>query len=110
VPRPLRPEGKATRQDGHCSLQTLWACRPAVVDGCWSTPRALRGVRHGQERLTVSRSRASPQFQAKLEQGTLLKRLPTLAEVADTAAVVASDRARAMTATVANFSAGSITD
>ena len=45
-----------------------------------------------------------------LEQSTLLGRLPTLAEVADTAAFVASDRAGAMTATVANLSAGSITD
>jgi NAD(P)-dependent dehydrogenase (short-subunit alcohol dehydrogenase family) len=50
------------------------------------------------------------QFQEILEQGTLLKRLPTLAEVADTAAFVASDRAGAMTATVVNLSAGSITD
>jgi len=50
------------------------------------------------------------EFQAKLEQGTLLKRLPTLAEVADTAAFIASDRAGAMTATVVNVSAGSITD
>jgi NAD(P)-dependent dehydrogenase (short-subunit alcohol dehydrogenase family) len=50
------------------------------------------------------------QFRAKLEQGTLLKRLPTLAEVADTAAFIASDRAGAMTATVANLSAGSIVD
>jgi NAD(P)-dependent dehydrogenase (short-subunit alcohol dehydrogenase family) len=50
------------------------------------------------------------QFQATLEQGTLLKRLPTLAEVADTAAFLASDRAGAMTATVANLSAGSVTD
>ena len=50
------------------------------------------------------------EFQAILEQGTLLKRLPTLAEVADTAAFIASDRAGAMTATVTNVSAGSITD
>ena len=50
------------------------------------------------------------EFQAKLEQGTLLKRLPTLAEVADSAAFIASDRAGAMTATVVNLSAGSITD
>ncbi|MFL5975869.1 MAG: SDR family NAD(P)-dependent oxidoreductase [Solirubrobacterales bacterium] len=50
------------------------------------------------------------QFQAMLEQGTLLKRLPTLAEVADTAAFIASDGAGAMTATVANLSAGSIPD
>jgi NAD(P)-dependent dehydrogenase (short-subunit alcohol dehydrogenase family) len=50
------------------------------------------------------------QFQVALEQSTLLKRLPTLAEVADTAAFVASDRAGAMTATVVNLSAGGITD
>jgi NAD(P)-dependent dehydrogenase (short-subunit alcohol dehydrogenase family) len=50
------------------------------------------------------------EFQAILEQGTLLKRLPTLAEVADTAAFMASDRAGAMTATVVNLSAGGITD
>jgi NAD(P)-dependent dehydrogenase (short-subunit alcohol dehydrogenase family) len=50
------------------------------------------------------------QFLARLEQSTLLKRLPTLAEVADTAAFLASDRAGAMTATVTNLSAGSITD
>jgi hypothetical protein len=34
-------------------------------------------------------------------QGSLLKRLPTLAEVADTAVFIASDRAGAITATVA---------
>ncbi len=50
------------------------------------------------------------QFQARLEQSTLLGRLPTLAEVADTAAFIASDGAGAMTATVANLSAGSVVD
>jgi NAD(P)-dependent dehydrogenase (short-subunit alcohol dehydrogenase family) len=50
------------------------------------------------------------QFQARLEQSTLLRRLPTLAEVADTAAFVASDRAGAMTATVVNLSAGNVID
>jgi NAD(P)-dependent dehydrogenase (short-subunit alcohol dehydrogenase family) len=49
-------------------------------------------------------------FQALLEQSTLLKRLPTLAEVADTAAFLASDGAGAMTGAVANLSAGGITD
>ena len=53
---------------------------------------------------------ARAEFQAMVEQGTLLRRLLTLAEVADTAAFLASDRAGAMTATVANVSAGSITD
>jgi NAD(P)-dependent dehydrogenase (short-subunit alcohol dehydrogenase family) len=50
------------------------------------------------------------QFQARLEQATVLGRLPTLAEVAGTAAFVASDRAGAMTATVVNLSAGSFVD
>jgi NAD(P)-dependent dehydrogenase (short-subunit alcohol dehydrogenase family) len=48
------------------------------------------------------------EFQARAEHATLLKRLPTLAEVAETAAFVASDRAGALTATVVNLSAGSI--
>jgi NAD(P)-dependent dehydrogenase (short-subunit alcohol dehydrogenase family) len=50
------------------------------------------------------------EFRAALEQRTLLGRLPTLDEVADTAAFVASDRAGAMTGTVVNLSAGAITD
>jgi NAD(P)-dependent dehydrogenase (short-subunit alcohol dehydrogenase family) len=53
---------------------------------------------------------SAAQFQAGLEQTTLLKRLPTLAEVADTAAFVASDSAGAMTGTVVNLSAGGFTD
>ena len=53
---------------------------------------------------------APAQFRALAEQSTLLKRLPTLAEVADTAAFLASDRAGAMTATVTNVSAGGISD
>jgi enoyl-[acyl-carrier-protein] reductase (NADH) len=41
---------------------------------------------------------------------TLLRRVPTLAEVANVATFVASDWASAMTRTVANVSAGSIVD
>ena len=50
------------------------------------------------------------EFRARLEAGTLLHRLPTLAEVADTAAFVASDGAGAMTGTVVNLSVGAYTD
>jgi NAD(P)-dependent dehydrogenase (short-subunit alcohol dehydrogenase family) len=53
---------------------------------------------------------SAAQFRAGLEQTTLLKRLPALAEIADTAAFVASDSAGAMTATVVNLSAGGFTD
>lgn len=45
---------------------------------------------------------------AYMEGGTLLGRLPTLAEVGNAAAFVASDRASAMTGTVANLTCGSI--
>ena len=41
---------------------------------------------------------------------TLLKRLPTLDEVANTAAFLASDHAGAMTAAVANLSCGAVID
>ncbi len=43
-------------------------------------------------------------------EGTLLKRLPTLAEVADVAAFLASDRAASMTGTVANMTCGALVD
>jgi hypothetical protein len=40
----------------------------------------------------------------------LLKRLPALAEVANVAAFMASDRASAMTGTVVNLTCGSVVD
>ena len=39
-------------------------------------------------------------------QGTMLQRLPSLAQVADTVAFLASDQAGAMTATTVNMTAG----
>ena len=42
--------------------------------------------------------------------GTLLKRFPTLTEVADYAAFVASDRASTMTGAIANLTCGSLVD
>jgi NAD(P)-dependent dehydrogenase (short-subunit alcohol dehydrogenase family) len=45
-----------------------------------------------------------------LAQGTLLKRLPTLSEIAETAAFLASDRAGAMTGTIVNLTAGALVD
>ncbi len=47
---------------------------------------------------------------AQSESQTLLRRLPTLAEVANTAAFMASDQASAMTATIANLSCGLLVD
>jgi NAD(P)-dependent dehydrogenase (short-subunit alcohol dehydrogenase family) len=47
---------------------------------------------------------------SEVAQSTMLKLLPTLSEVAETAAFLASDRAGAMTATVANLSCGALVD
>ncbi|TDU91133.1 NAD(P)-dependent dehydrogenase (short-subunit alcohol dehydrogenase family) [Kribbella voronezhensis] len=45
-----------------------------------------------------------------MAQSTLLKRLPTLSEVAETAAFLASDRAGSITGTITNLTAGTLTD
>ena len=47
---------------------------------------------------------------AGLAEGTMLKRLPTLADIAETAAFLASDRASLMTGTVANVTGGAAMD
>lgn len=47
---------------------------------------------------------------AGLADSTMLKRLPTVADVAETAAFLASDRARAITGTVANLTSGALVD
>jgi enoyl-[acyl-carrier-protein] reductase (NADH) len=39
-----------------------------------------------------------------------VRRLPTLAEVANVAAFIASDQSRPMTGTIANLSGGSVVD
>jgi NAD(P)-dependent dehydrogenase (short-subunit alcohol dehydrogenase family) len=49
-------------------------------------------------------------FQALMEGQTLRQRLPTLAEVANVAAFLASEQASAMTGTVANLSGGAVVD
>jgi NAD(P)-dependent dehydrogenase (short-subunit alcohol dehydrogenase family) len=50
------------------------------------------------------------EFTAAMVDRTLLKRLPTLAQVASAAVFLASDEASAMTGAVANLSAGSVVD
>lgn len=55
-------------------------------------------------------SRPSEEVEAALKGKALLGRLPTLADVGNAAAFVASDRAGAMTATVANLTCGTVVD
>jgi NAD(P)-dependent dehydrogenase (short-subunit alcohol dehydrogenase family) len=62
------------------------------------------------ERFAAGSGQTVPEFFAAMAQGTLLKRLPTLAQVAETAAFLASDRAGAITGTVANLSGGAVAD
>jgi NAD(P)-dependent dehydrogenase (short-subunit alcohol dehydrogenase family) len=49
------------------------------------------------------------EFVDGLAEGTLLKRLPTLAQIGETAAFLASDHAAAMTGTIVDLSAGTLT-
>jgi NAD(P)-dependent dehydrogenase (short-subunit alcohol dehydrogenase family) len=63
--------------------------------------------------MTLSAERAGisrQAFEDQLAEQTLLKRLPRLAEVGAVAALMASDRASAVTATVANVTCGQIMD
>src|SRR5260221_209276 len=70
---------------------------PETIDEAISSQCAALGVSHEQ-------------FTAQLAEMTPLRRLPTLVEVANVAAFLASDQASAMTATVANLSCGFIPD
>jgi enoyl-[acyl-carrier-protein] reductase (NADH) len=50
------------------------------------------------------------EFQSAMEHSTMLRRLTTLAEVAEMAAFLASDRASATTATAANLTCGLVVE
>ncbi len=70
--------------------------RPDAIPETWSK------ARDGDRGLTEVR--------AYMENGTALGRLPTLDEVANAAVFLSSDRASAMTGTIANLTCGSIMD
>jgi 3-oxoacyl-[acyl-carrier protein] reductase len=62
-------------------------------------------------RLHAATAGLSPsEYQATMGSGTLMNRLPLLAEVANAATLLASDRASAMTAVLANVTCGSFVD
>jgi NAD(P)-dependent dehydrogenase (short-subunit alcohol dehydrogenase family) len=81
--------------------------RPDVI------PEAL-SLSHSRKVFEGVAERAGTTVEAMLAErartGTLLKRFPTLAQVADFAAFAASDRAGAMTGAIANLSCGSLVD
>lgn len=76
-------------------------------------PEAAAGGSHAQEVFRPMADRAGLTVAQMLDgaaTGTLLKRLPTLDEVANTAVFLASDHAGAITGTVANLSCGFLVD
>ncbi|NOU98278.1 SDR family oxidoreductase [Paenibacillus sp. LMG 31456] len=76
-------------------------------------PEATMMCSHSRELFSLNAERAGITLEEMLAGaagGTLLKRLPKLAEVANTAAFIASDQAGAMTGTVANLTCGFIVD
>ena len=70
----------------------------------------LRPHRISDSGLNADPRVAEADFRRVLEDMTLLKRLPTLAEVANTAVFLASDHAASMTGTVVNLTAGMSVD
>jgi len=76
-------------------------------------PEALARGSHSERVFRPVAERAGltvEQMFAGAAGGTLLKRLPTLGEVAEAAAFMASDRAGAMTGTIANMTCGALVD
>lgn len=79
--------------------------RPDAIPETWPD-----GFRDRVSDAGEGAGRTGADAQAYMEGGTLLGRLPTLDEVANAAAFMASDRASAMTGTVANLTCGSVVD
>src|SRR5215813_5093144 len=77
-------------------------------------PEATARGSHSREVFQNVAERAGTTVESMLaaaaSAGTLLKRLPTLDEVASTAAFLASDQAGAITAAIANLSCGTVLD
>ncbi|MGE0238967.1 MAG: SDR family NAD(P)-dependent oxidoreductase [Parvibaculaceae bacterium] len=75
-------------------------------------PQALAEGSHARAVFQPSADKAGTTVEAMLSgpAETLLKRYPTLDEVASTAAFMASDKAGAMTGTVANLTCGALLD
>lgn len=77
-------------------------------------PEALAKASHSREVFREPATRAGVTIESMLAghaaNDTLLKRLPTLAEVAHVAAFMASDRANAVTGAITNLTCGSLVD
>lgn len=68
------------------------------------------GVREAMSILADNAGISLEEFEARNAEDTLLKRMPKLAEVADTAVLLASDRSRIITGAIVNITCGAIID
>ena len=68
------------------------------------------GVRDAVAEHARSAGVSREAFEARIAEKTMLKRMPLMAEIANTAVLVASDRASALTAAVINATCGEIAD
>jgi 3-oxoacyl-[acyl-carrier protein] reductase len=77
-----------------------------------AVPEALAFGSHAEAVFKPSADKAGMTVEEmfKVPAGTLLKRYPTLDEVANTAVFMASDKAGAMTGTIANLTCGALLD
>jgi NAD(P)-dependent dehydrogenase (short-subunit alcohol dehydrogenase family) len=73
-------------------------------------PHGIRVVCLRPDAIPQTWAGDQPEVRTYMEDGTALGRLPTLDEVANAAVFMASDRASAITGTVANLTCGSIMD
>ncbi len=73
-------------------------------------PQGIRVVCLRPDAISETWPAEAGEVRAYMEDGTVLGRLPTLNEVANAAVFMASDRASAMTGTIANLTCGSIMD
>lgn len=81
--------------------------RPDAIPEALATSHARKVFEGFAQRAGVS---VEAMLAERARSGTLLQRFPTLAEVANYAAFVASDRASAMTGAIANLTCGSLVD
>ena len=89
-------------------IRVVGICPHAAVDG----PAAGSFTEDVFQRMAAAAGQSVRELleEGAMVQGTLLKRLPALAEIAETAAFLASDRVGPMTGTIANLTAGAIVD
>jgi 3-oxoacyl-[acyl-carrier protein] reductase len=90
---------------GPLGVRVVWLRTAGIPDAIPDTGNALADLGTG-----FGAGMTRDEVIAEMRSSTMLKRLPTLADVGNVAAFMGSDRARTMTATVANITCGQVVD